>query len=353
MLMRRVSSKDKNPTGLLRTAMASGAAVVLATASMGALGTATASCFSFSGFGLGDGCESGFGSFAIVIGPSGDVEGGSTATAGNVGPFSPFNFAISVGSNTFTSAGTTEAIPGVPALGNIAFATAGSRAIATGIGNIASSLGGTRSSVTAIGVGNSAINLGSDNTLVSTGVVNNTTNFFGDNNILGSSNVTNPPATGLGALLPGFNVAFNTLGDRNTVLAGSGIPFPPFPPTGGSGPGAIAGAIGVNDQSFLNGTGVLNNNFGIELRTPFNEQSSTPLTNSQVSGGQGTGKQGGLVNRLLSFRSGGKTGSNATSLGGSGATFKSVSDRINTSVKKLSDAVNNVANSLAPKSSEE
>jgi hypothetical protein len=343
MLMRRVSSKDKNPTGLLRTAMASGAAVALATASMGALGTATASCFSFSGFGLGDGCESGFGSFAIVIGPSGDVEGGSTATAGNVGPFSPFNFAISVGSNTFTSAGTTEAIPGVPALGNIAFATAGSRAIATGIGNIASSLGGTRSSVTAIGVGNSAINLGSDNTLVSTGVVNNTTNSFGDNNILGSSNVTNPPATGLGALLPGFNVAFNTLGDRNTVLAGSGIPIPGFPATGGSGPGAIAGAIGVNDQS------VLNNNFGIELRTPFNEQSSTPLTNSQVSGGQGTGKQGGLVNRLLSFRPSGKTGSNATSLGGSGATFKSVSDRINTSVKKLSDAVNNVANSLAPK----
>ena len=36
---------------------------------------------------------------------------------------------------------------------------------------------------------------------------------------------------------------------------------------------AIAGAIGVNDQNLVFGTEVKNTNFGIELRTPFNEQS--------------------------------------------------------------------------------
>ena len=109
---------------------------------------------------------------------------------------------------------------------------------------------------------------------------------------------------------------------------------------------AIAGAIVVNNQNFANGTDVLNNNFGIELRTPFNEQTTTTLTNSQVSGGEGTGKQGGVVNQLLSFRPGGKAGSNATSLGGSGSSFKAVSDQINTSVKKLSEAVNKVTKNL-------
>ena len=53
MLMRRASSKDKIPDGLLRTAVASGAAVALATASLGALGTATASCINFSGIAIG------------------------------------------------------------------------------------------------------------------------------------------------------------------------------------------------------------------------------------------------------------------------------------------------------------
>ncbi len=53
-----------------------------------------------------------------------------------------------------------------------------------------------------------------------------------------------------------------------------------------------------------------------------------------------------MVSQLLSFRPGGKAGSNATSLGGSGSSFKAVSDQINTSVKKLSDAVNSVAKSV-------
>ena len=57
MLMRRVSSKDKIPNGLLRTAVASGAAVALATASLGVVGTATASCINFSGIAIGGGAD--------------------------------------------------------------------------------------------------------------------------------------------------------------------------------------------------------------------------------------------------------------------------------------------------------
>ncbi len=55
MLMRRVSSKDKIPNGPLRTAVASGAAVALATASLGVVGPASASCINIWGFGIGGG----------------------------------------------------------------------------------------------------------------------------------------------------------------------------------------------------------------------------------------------------------------------------------------------------------
>ena len=74
MLMRRVSSKDKIPNGPLRTAVASGAAVALATASLGVVGTAAASCINFGGIAIGGGgaihCQATFGSIAIVIGPT-------------------------------------------------------------------------------------------------------------------------------------------------------------------------------------------------------------------------------------------------------------------------------------------
>ena len=40
---------------------------------------------------------------------------------------------------------------------------------------------------------------------------------------------------------------------------------------------AIAGAIAVDDQNLANGTEVKNTNFGIELRTPFNEQTATSV----------------------------------------------------------------------------
>lgn len=324
MLMRRVSSEDKIPNGLLRTAVASGAAVALATASLGVVGTATASCFSISGFGIGDGCVASFGSIAIVIGPSGT--GASTATAGNVGPFSPFNLAISVGTadqDTHTSAGTTEFIEGVPSLGNVSFATAGSRAISTGIFNLASSVGGTNSTLTAAGVGNSALNLGSNNELQSLGVVNNTTNSFGDDNNL---TAFSPQGTGLIPPL-GFNVAFNTFGNNNQAVAGPG-------------PGAIAGLIGVNDQNGADA--VTNSDFGIEVRTPFNV---TPATSTTLAGGN--------IFRPPTFAAGSsnRAGSLSGSLTNAGKQFRS---SLNQSLTKLSDTINNVTGGLTarPKASD-
>ena len=54
-----------------------------------------------------------------------------------------------------------------------------------------------------------------------------------------------------------------------------------------------------------------------------------------------------MVKQLLSFRPGGNAGPKATSVGGSGSSFKSVSDQITTSVKKFRETVNNVTRSFA------
>ena len=57
--------KNKFASGLLCGAVASG---VVAAASLGGVGTANATCVSFSGFSLGTGCTSSLGGFAIGIG---------------------------------------------------------------------------------------------------------------------------------------------------------------------------------------------------------------------------------------------------------------------------------------------
>ena len=124
-----------------------------------------------------------------------------------------------------------------------------------------------------LGAGNSALNVGSDNVLEAAGVLNNATNLFGDNNFVESAN---NPTGFLGTLTPGLNVGFNILGNNNTVLSGAAGDVPDDV-TGG--PLSIAGAILVNDQEGdrrLNGAEVINTNFGIHLRTPFNEQ--TPVS---------------------------------------------------------------------------
>ena len=179
MLMRRVSSNDKIPDGRLRTAVASGAAVALATASLGVVGTAGASCINFSGIGIGEGaalhCEASFGNIAIVIGPTPADGEGSDAVAGNPSQFSFGNIAISVGSSaenfSNTSAGRAVAM-GLPNIGNFSFATAGSSATTAGLINFAGSFGGTDSELFSAGVANSTLNIGSRNALASTGVGN-------------------------------------------------------------------------------------------------------------------------------------------------------------------------------------
>ena len=273
----------KQASGSRRTAVASGVAVGVAglaaatAASLGLVGTASASCVNISGIAIGGGgptghCQASFGSFAIVIGPTPTDEDGSDAFAGNPELFSPFNFAISVGGTaeqpTFTSAGR-GGVEGLPSIGNVSFATAGSTANSAGVANLAASLGGTRSSLLSAGVGNSTLNLGSDNELVSAGVVNNSTVLFGNENVVSASNA----GEGLNRFLTGFNVAFSTGGDGNTVVSGASVP----PPLGGpgNGPLSIAGAILVSDQTGADT--VRNTNTGIELRTPLDVPAATSV----------------------------------------------------------------------------
>ena len=84
MVKSGVISKGALATGVLGVGLVSG----LAAASLGMTGVAVASCVNISGIAIGGGgangaCQASFGSFAIVIGPTG--EEGSTATAGNEG----------------------------------------------------------------------------------------------------------------------------------------------------------------------------------------------------------------------------------------------------------------------------
>ena len=79
-------SKNKFANGLLCGAVASGVAVA---ASLGGVGPANATCVSFNGFNLGDGCTSSRGGFAIGIGD------GTAATANGL-----LAFAIATGADT-------------------------------------------------------------------------------------------------------------------------------------------------------------------------------------------------------------------------------------------------------------
>ena len=269
-----VISKGALATGVLGVGLVSG----LAAASLGMTGVAVASCVNFSGIAIGGGgagghCQAAFGNIAIVIGPTPADGPGSNAFAGNPQVLSLGNIAISVGGTaeqpTDTFAGTGLIDTGLPDIGNVSFATAGSSSTTAGLFNLGASLGGTRSELIAAGLGNSALNLGSDNLLVASGTVNNATNLSGNGNGVAASNT---PGTGLAALVPGLNVAFNILGTNNTVLSGASVP--PVLGGPGNGPLSIAGAIGVTDQNGADT--VRNTNFGIELRTPFNAQ--TPVS---------------------------------------------------------------------------
>ena len=325
-----VISKGALATGVLGVGLVSG----LAAASLGMTGVAVASCVNFSGIAIGGGgptghCQATFGNIAIVIGPTPADGPGSDAFAGNPQVLSLGNIAISVGGTTeqptSTSAGRAVAM-GLPNIGNVSFATAGSEATTAGLFNLGASLGGTRSQLIAAGVGNSALNLGSDNLLVATGTVNNATNLSGNENGVASSNT---PGTGLAALVPGLNVAFNILGTNNTVLSGASVP--PVLGGPGNGPLSIAGAIGVTDQNGADT--VRNTNFGIELRTPFNAATPPPMTSVLATGNKVTPKTlaAGIVKNTGSQSSGSltKAGTQVRS------SLNSLSTKVSNTVKKV------------------
>ena len=126
--------------------------------------------------------------------------------------------------------------------------------------------------VAAAGGLNSGLNLGSDNQLFSTGVRTIPCPLWQQIRPV----VKHSGGPGLAGARPGLNVEFSILGDNNSVFLGSAFP-PGGPGPAGNGPLAIAGAIAVDDQNLANGTEVKNTNFGIELRTPFNEQTATSV----------------------------------------------------------------------------
>ena len=325
-----VISKGALATGVLGVGLVSG----LAAASLGMTGVAVASCVNFSGIAIGGGgptghCQATFGNIAIVIGPTPADGPGSNAFAGNPQVLSLGNIAISVGGTTeqptSTSAGRAVAM-GLPNIGNVSFATAGSEATTAGLFNLGASLGGTRSELIAAGLGNSALNLGSDNLLVASGTVNNATNLSGNGNGVAASNT---PGTGLAALVPGLNVAFNILGTNNTVLSGASVP--PVLGGPGNGPLSIAGAIGVTDQNGADT--VRNTNFGIELRTPFNAATPPPMTSVLATGNKVTPKTlaAGIVKNTGSQSSGSltKAGTQVRS------SLNSLSTKVSNTVKKV------------------
>ena len=174
--------------------------------------------------------------------------------------------------------------------------------------------------------------------------MNNTTNLSGNENVLVSSNVTDPPATGLGALLPGLNVAFNVLGNDNAATAGPG-------------PGAIAGPIGVNDQNGADA--VTNSDFGIELRTPFNVKPPTsvlaagstqrslvrPSLNFSPFAAGGT--QQSLVRPSLNFSPGQNAASNlGKALSPGGSVLNPISSSLNQISSSLSETFSDTGSPL-------
>ena len=330
MSRRQDGSTDTLTGGLLRAAAVSGLVTGLAAAAVGGAGAATASCLSLGGFfSIGSGCTSTPLSFALVLGNgtanargllTGAVAIGNASFAdargfltfaiangrGNTapGPVPPQTDVRSAGALSLAYGGGTDIL--VRTNGNLNLAVAqgdryivqaggtpsdiGNVAIGLGVGrstdpnelaavaagvitpngppsffNLAVNLGDT-GNIQAQGFGNSVLNIfGNRNALAASGMFNNATNFFGDDNVLIASNVPDPTANILRQI--GGNVAFSMLGSNNEVRSGAAA-------GGGNGPLAIAGAIAVDGQE--GASAVRNNNFGIELRTPFNAQ--TPVS---------------------------------------------------------------------------
>ncbi|CRZ15815.1 hypothetical protein [Mycolicibacterium neworleansense] len=211
----------KNPTSparnrtnrTTRATIIGGLATGLATLSMSAIGSANASCVSFSGFGIGGGCQSSFGSFALVIG-SGQATANGFLTA-----------AISTGSQTTSStdgllslayAGGTGS--SATTLGALNFAAAGFGFEGPlGVGSNISAVAGLSPS----DVLNLAFNVGAAEagTTNETRAGNGAFNIAG--NFLGTSTVSGPqPNKNMLVQATGFgNAALTAFGNRNLVSA--------------------------------------------------------------------------------------------------------------------------------------
>ncbi len=187
MLMRRVSSKDRIPNGLVRTALVAGVASGVVAASLGGVGTASGTCIGLSGIDIGDGCETTFGNFALGLGD----ETVATATNGFI------NGAIAIGTNI-------EAIAGTGPLDFFNFAF-----------NSGNATDGATSTVTA-GDGPGLL------PLLPSGF-NLAANIAGDANAGAGGNV-GPQDMDIFAGDGFGNVALNFNGNRNRITAGGGVP---------------------------------------------------------------------------------------------------------------------------------
>jgi hypothetical protein len=389
----RVFSKDQLANGPLRYVAALGLVSGMAAGSLGGAGTANASCLSIGGFfSIGSGCTSSPLSFALVLGNgtanaqgllNGAIAIGNAAFAdargfltgaianglGNStsGPLPPETVARSVGALSFAYGGGTDTFVDTQGSLNIAAAQGNGYFVRAGgtpgdIGNVALSLGnnndpdepgllaavvagdigpsgrnpsyfnlalnlGDKNNVQAKGFANSVLNFfGNENAIAATGILNNATNIFGDQNAVGADNVPDGNANILGQI--GGNVAFNAFGDRNSVLAGSQTAPP-------DGPLAIAGALGVDDQS------VDQPGTGITIRTPFNATGSD--TNVLAVGTtQGSAARPGLTltsgrNVASNLRSTSPDAPALTSVNQRTGPAKKFSDQLKSSTKKIRD----------------
>lgn len=192
MLMRRISKKDKIPSGPLRKAAASGVAVGVAAASLAGLPTADATCLGIFGISINDGsgghCSSSVFSFALGLGP------GTSATAlGNL------NAAIAVGMGEEGSGGV-NAIAGNGVLDSL---------------NLALNFGNATDGATSTVRAGDGTNLLPDNFNLAANLGGNA----GLSGLVGQGPQNMDIFAGDGYL----NVALNVIGNRNRLSASDGF----------------------------------------------------------------------------------------------------------------------------------
>jgi hypothetical protein len=371
---------------------------VLAAASLGGVGTASATCIGISGINIGDGCSSSFGNFALGLGEdttanaAGNLTSaiaiGTGTTAGSTGSGSlayagglesealangilntavaglGFGGPLGVGTNAFAQSGFLDTDFANLAI-NLGDAVDGTSTVEADLGafNLAGNFFGNANSVDGVptdmtvwsggsdedspGYGNVAANVfGNRNHVQSIGILNNATNWGNEFTFPNGSESTVTAGTvgSPAALSWAFNYQgiFSETCDSNcgnTVNAGPG-------------PAAIAGAIDVIKQT------VTQTDPGITIATRLNTSAlNTPAnTSGLVAGGPSRNQLRPSPNFTPGLTATSNVGK-VTSQGGSAlgdqittstkklndqitASAKKINDQITTSVKKVSDNVN-------------